>query len=129
MTENTAARKPGTASAKAASAARKSVAPKKASAARTVKPAAPAPKSDKKTKKEKKVQGKSKVVRDSFTMPQNDYDKIAELKQVCQKAGLHVKKSELLRAGLQALSKMTVSQLERVIVQLAPIKTGRPKKS
>ena len=83
----------------------------------------------KKAKKEKKVQGKSKVVRDSFTMPQNDYDKIAQLKQVCQKAGLHVKKSELLRAGLQALSKMTVPQLERVIVQLTPIKTGRPKKT
>ena len=124
MTENVATRKPRAAPTRAASAA-----PKKVAAAKPVKPAAPALKSDKKVKKEKKVQGKSKVVRDSFTMPQNDYDKIAELKQVCQKAGLHVKKSELLRAGLQALSKMTVPQLERAIVQLVPIKTGRPKKT
>ena len=117
MTENTAARKPRAAPTKASS------------AAKPAKPAASAAKPDKKAKKEKKAQGKSKVVRDSFTMPQNDYDQIAKLKQVCQKAGLHVKKSELLRAGLQALSKMTVPQLERAIVQLAPIKTGRPKKT
>jgi len=126
MTENAAARKPRTAPTKTASTTRKSAPRKKAS---TAKPAVSVAKPDKKAKKEKKVQGKSKVVRDSFTMPQNDYDQIAKLKQVCQKAGLHVKKSELLRAGLQALSKMTVPQLERAIVQLAPIKTGRPKKT
>jgi hypothetical protein len=140
MTENTAARKPRATPAKTTPAARKPAAQKKAPVARSAKPAASAKakpempaaipvKPGKKAKKEKKVQEKSKVVRDSFTMPQNDYDKIAELKQVCQKAGLHVKKSELLRAGLHALSKLTVPQLERVIVQLAPIKTGRPKKS
>ena len=127
MTENTAVSKPETAPAKAA--ARKPATPKKTPVTKTAKLAAPAAKPDKKAKKEKKAQGKSKVVRDSFTMPQNDYDQIAKLKQVCQKAGLHVKKSELLRAGLQALSKMTVPQLERAIVQLAPIKTGRPRKT
>lgn len=94
------------------------------------KPAAVSPaKHGKKHKKEKKAAGKSKVIRDSFTMPEADYVKLAELKQVCQKAGLHVKKSELLRAGLLALSKMSMAQLERAIVQLVPIKTGRPKKS
>ena len=136
MTENTAARKPRAIPAKTAPAARKPAAQKKAppklvtSARAKPKTLAATPaKPGKKEKKEKKAQEKSKVVRDSFTMPQNDYDRIAELKQVCQKAGLHVKKSELLRAGLQALSKLTVPQLERVIVQLAPIKTGRPKKS
>ena len=140
MTENTAARKSSATPAKTAPAAPKPAVQKKAPAARSAKPAVSARakpktpaaipvKSGKKAKKEKKVQEKSKVVRDSFTMPQNDYDKIAELKQVCQKAGLHVKKSELLRAGLQALSKLSVMQLERAIVQLAPIKTGRPKKS
>ena len=79
--------------------------------------------------KDKKGHGKLKVVRDSFTMPQVDYDKIAELKQICRKAGLQVKKSELLRAGLLALSKLSLLQLERAIVQLTPIKTGRPKKA
>ena len=132
MTENTAASKPNAASVTSMPVARKPAVRKKTPAVKAVKSvsAAAKPSADgKKAKKEKKVQGKSKVVRDSFTMPQNDYDKIAQLKQVCQKAGLHVKKSELLRAGLQALSKMTVPQLERVIVQLTPIKTGRPKKT
>jgi hypothetical protein len=124
MTENVATRKPRAVPTKTASAA-----PKKAPVVKAVKPAVPASKPEKKAKKEKKAQGKSKVVRDSFTMPQSDYDRIAELKLACQKAGLHVKKSELLRAGLQALSSMTMPQLERAIVQLVPIKTGRPKKS
>ena len=87
----------------------------------------------KKGKKDKKTNGKTeakvKVVRDSFTMPQNDYAKIAELKQACQKAGMQVKKSELLRAGLHALGKLSVSQLKQTIVQMEQIKTGRPKKS
>jgi hypothetical protein len=86
---------------------------------------APASKQAKKGKKEK---GKMKVVRDSFTMPQNDYTKIAELKQVCLKAGVHVKKSELLRAGLNALSKLSTAQLKRLIAQMEQVKTGRPKK-
>ena len=129
MTENTAARKPRTAPTKTAPATRKAAPRKNTPTAKVAKLAVSVVKPDKKAKKEKKAQGKSKVVRDSFTMPQNDYDQIAKLKQVCQKAGLHVKKSELLRAGLQALSKMTVPQLERAIVQLAPIKTGRPKKT
>ncbi|MBI1174102.1 MAG: hypothetical protein GC139_02415 [Sideroxydans sp.] len=143
MTENTAASKPKTAPVKKAPAARKPAMRKPAAARKPVTrtraaapvkaavksaPAVSQVKPAKKSKKEKKAQGKSKVVRDSFTMPQTDYAQIAALKQVCQKAGLHVKKSELLRAGLQALSKMSVAQLERAIVQLAPIKTGRPKK-
>jgi hypothetical protein len=85
-------------------------------------------KSDKKRKKEKKEPGKLKVVRDSFTMPQADYDLIAALKEKALKAGLHVKKSELLRAGLIALDKLGAAQLKRAMTGLEKIKTGRPKK-
>jgi hypothetical protein len=94
-----------------------------------------ADKPGKKIKKAKKsavkaeVKVEVKVVRDSFTMPQDDYAKIAELKQACLKAGMHVKKSELLRAGLRALSTLTVAQLKQAIGKLDTIKTGRPKKS
>lgn len=88
------------------------------------KPAARAP--AKPEKKEKKA--KVKVVRDSFTMPQDDYAKIAELKAACQKAGLQVKKSELLRAGLHALSILSVEKLKQTIARVEQIKTGRPKK-
>lgn len=106
---------------------RKTVAGKTAPARKTA-PAKPAAKPEKKHKKEKKADAKVKVVRDSFTMPQDDYNLIAELKQKAQAAGLHVKKSELLRASLQALSKLSAAQLKRAIASLEKIKTGRPKK-
>lgn len=112
---------------------RKPVAAKRAPAR---KPAAPkvavpkvAAKPAKKPKKDKKAEGKVKVVRDSFTMPRADYDLIAELKLKAQTAGLHVKKSELLRAGLQAVAKLGTAQLKRAVAGLEKIKTGRPKKA
>ena len=82
----------------------------------------------KKSKKPTKADSKTKVVRDSFTMPQSDYAKIAELKVLCLKSGVKVKKSELLRAGLHALGKLSASQLKLALSGLEAIKTGRPKK-
>lgn len=70
----------------------------------------------------------AKVVRDSFTMPQNEYQKIAEIKETCLKAGLPVKKSEVLRAGLKALADLKTTQLRRALAEVEKIKTGRPKK-
>ena len=73
------------------------------------------------------VKPKINVVRDSFTMPQSDYSKIGELKLACQKAGLQVKKSELLRAGLHVLGKLSTVQLKKMVAQIEHVKTGRPK--
>jgi hypothetical protein len=102
--------------------------PKKKKIATGIKTVINAP--EKKEKKStEKVEPKVKVVRDSFTMPQNDYAKLGELKQVCLKAGMQVKKSELLRAGLNELKKLSSAQLKKVISELEQIKTGRPKKS
>jgi len=104
-------------------------------AVRAVKTFAPAIESiatdrtDRKLKKEKKTEVKVKVVRDSFTMPQVDYDLIAEIKQKALSGGIHLKKSELLRAGLQALSKLSTAQLKLTVANLEKIKTGRPKKT
>lgn len=109
------------------SAPRKPVARKAAPARKTTQVKAVA-KPEKKHKKEKKSESKVKVVRDSFTMPQADYNLIAALKLKALQSGLHVKKSELLRASLQALSKLTVPQLKRALSGLEKIKTGRPKK-
>lgn len=89
----------------------------------------PVAKPEKKVKKEKKTESKEKVVRDSFTMPQADYDMIAEIKQKALKVGMHVKKSELLRAGLQVLAKLSATQLKQTVAGLEKIKTGRPKKT
>jgi len=80
------------------------------------------------TAKKPKKEHKEKVVRDSFTMPQSEYQKIAEIKEACLKAGLPVKKSEVLRAGLKALVAMNAAQLKRALAGLEKIKTGRPKK-
>jgi len=102
---------------------------RKASVARKPAPTKVAAKPEKKIKKEKKVEGKIKVVRDSFTMPQTDYDLIAAIKQKALTGGLHVKKSELLRAGLHTLSKLSSAQLKQTVTALEKIKTGRPKKS
>ena len=72
---------------------------------------------------------KVKVVRDSFTMPQSDYAMIAAFKEVFLKNGMHVKKSEVLRAGLHALNNLGTVQLKKTFAALESIKTGRPKKS
>lgn len=69
---------------------------------------------------------KAKVVRDSFTMPEGDYARLTELKKRCLVAGVSVKKSELLRAGLQALSAMSAEQLTAAVNALESVKTGRP---
>lgn len=82
----------------------------------------------KQTEKKVKKNHKEKVVRDSFTMPQSEYQKIAGIKETCLKAGLHVKKSEVLRAGLKALDGMNAAQLKQSLGSLEKIKTGRPKK-
>ncbi|MGA7596157.1 MAG: hypothetical protein WCA64_13265 [Gallionella sp.] len=76
----------------------------------------------------KKHKHKIKVVRDSFTMPENEYARIAAIKEICAKAKMHVKKSEVLRAGLIVLAEMDPAQLRRVLGSLEKIKTGRPKK-
>jgi hypothetical protein len=80
------------------------------------------PKSDAKPRRVKK----EKVVRDSFTMPKSDYAKIATLKEKCQKNGVRVKKSELLRAALAMLDAAPEKRLVEAIKALETVKTGRP---
>ena len=72
---------------------------------------------------------KEKVVRDSFTMPKSDYEKIAELKQKCLTAGVSVKKSEILRAGLLLLEAAAPKRLMAAVAAVEQVKTGRPAKS
>lgn len=71
---------------------------------------------------------KTKLVRDSFTMPRADFALIAALKERTLVFKRPTKKSELLRAGLQALAALDDAQLQAALEQLVPIKTGRPKK-
>ena len=71
---------------------------------------------------------KLKLVRDSFTMPQADFALIAQLKTRALGFQRPAKKSELLRAGLQALAALNDEVLKAVLAQLPEIKTGRPRK-
>lgn len=71
---------------------------------------------------------KEKVIRDSFTMPKADHERIAVLKRKCLDAGITVKKSELLRAGIQLLDAASSKRLLAAISALETVKTGRPAK-
>jgi hypothetical protein len=61
-------------------------------------------------------------------MPKSDYAKIATLKQKCLNAGVSVKKSEVLRAGLLLLEGATLENLLAAISAVETVKTGRPSK-
>ncbi len=72
---------------------------------------------------------KSKLVRDSFTMPAAEFALIAQLKARALGFQRETKKSELLRAGLQALAVLSDAQLKKALSALLPLKAGRPKKN
>lgn len=81
----------------------------------------------KKTKGEKRGKpSRPKLIRDSFTMPEFDYARIKALKTRLLSAGVEIKKSEVLRAGLLALEGMSDTQLQKISGQVERIKTGRP---
>jgi len=113
---------PATKAAKAKPVSTKVAKPKRAAAVEAAPAALAAEVKVKRAKKEK-------VVRDSFTMPKSDYEKIATLKQKCLDAGASVKKSELLRAGLFLLESAPSKRLLAAISAVETVKTGRPAKS
>lgn len=83
----------------------------------------------KKDKKVGKDHASDKLVRDSFTIPAGEYQAIETLKERFLEQGIHIKKSEILRAGLLALSSMEIEELKGVAERVERIKPGRPKKS
>ena len=70
---------------------------------------------------------KPKLVRDSFTMPEAEYQVLGDVKKACLKAGVAVKKSELLRVGVALIRQLGLTELRQVLAGLAPLKPGRPK--
>jgi hypothetical protein len=71
---------------------------------------------------------KVKLVRDSFTMPANEYQILQEIKKASLKAGIDVKKSELLRIGVGLLNTLSIAQLGAARSALTKLSAGRPKK-
>jgi hypothetical protein len=71
---------------------------------------------------------KAKLIRDSFTMPESEYVLIAALKKRCLAAGVSAKKSEILRAAVANLAKLSDASVVSALRRLDVIKTGRPAK-
>lgn len=93
------------------------------------KPAAAAAAADKADQGDKtdKVK-KPKLVRDSFTIPKNEYAVLASLKLRAAQLGHPAKKSELLRAGVAALAAMQDAAFLANVTSVPAVKTGRPAK-
>ncbi|MHB1188423.1 hypothetical protein [Thiobacillus sp.] len=121
------------AAAKTASAAAKKTAPRPSVARKspTVKKTAHEPEpfaaKDNKAGKPPKVK-KAKLIRDSFTMPDGEYALITTLKKRCLDAGVSAKKSEILRAAVASLAKLSDASVVAAVRRLEVIKTGRPAK-
>jgi hypothetical protein len=76
---------------------------------------------------EEATKSKHKLVRDSFTIPKNEYTVLTDLKQRAARLGNPVKKSEILRAGIRALAAMPDDALLKALTAIPVLKTGRPK--
>lgn len=72
---------------------------------------------------------KVKLVRDSFTMPEAEYAVLGDVKKACLKAGIEVKKSELLRVGVAMIRQLDTAHIKDILNTLPTLKAGRPKKS
>jgi hypothetical protein len=70
---------------------------------------------------------KPKLVRDSFTIPKSEYAVLEGLKLRAAKLARPIKKSELLRAGIAALSAMSDKAFLAALNGVPSLKTGRPK--
>lgn len=72
---------------------------------------------------------KSKLVRDSFTIPKAEYAVLDQLKRRAAQSGTPAKKSEVLRAGLKVLAGMEDAAFIAALGAVPALKTGRPAKS
>lgn len=93
-----------------------------------VKTVADAPKPEMKFDIKEKTK-KVKLVRDSFTMPEAEYAVLGEVKKACLKAGIEVKKSELLRVGVALIRQLDNARIQEILAGLPTLKAGRPKKN
>ena len=96
-------------------------------AARAAKLSPEAPAAASTTAEAKDKLRKGKLVRDSFTMPEQEYAVLGQVKKACIKAGFEIKKSELLRIGVALISQLDMATLQRVLDSLPTLKTGRPR--
>ncbi len=107
---------------KKVSASKKASPAKKAATKKTTK------KSSKKTHAKALKPVKTKLIRDSFAIPENEYAALVAVKKSCLKAGLEIKKTELIRIGIALVNNLTTAKIKTAKGKLTPISAGRPKK-
>lgn len=108
---------------------KKTIVPSKPAAKSDAKPAAKrTPIADKPTAGPMKLikTKKPKLVRDSFTIPKEEYQVLGELKLRADRLVNPVKKTELIRAGIKALASMSDTEYLAAIKAVPVIKAGRP---
>lgn len=72
------------------------------------------------------TQRKTSVIRDTFSMPEDDYARIEELRIIANKEGRSsTSKSEVVRAGLQVLGLLNGKQLVEALDRLEKLLPGR----
>lgn len=74
---------------------------------------------------DKEKESSESVIRDGFSMPSHDYQLISLLTRKAGLLGHSVNKSEVLRAGLQFLSKLSDDQFSNALSGVVKIKPGR----
>ena len=72
---------------------------------------------------------KTKMVRDSFTMPKAEFAVLDRLKSRATNLKTPTKKTELIRAGIKALAAMSDASFLAAVAAVPNLKTGRPAKS
>ena len=97
-------------------------APKKAIVRKAVTPKPVAVAKASKPEKHKKP----KLIRDSFTIPKDEYEMLGELKARAVNLKQPAKKSEVLRAGIKLLASLGNAQFLAALSGVPSLKTGRP---
>jgi hypothetical protein len=103
--------------------ARKAPSKVRATAQKTTATKAPA-----KVEKKPAAPAKVKLVRDSFTLPENDHALIKACKRAAIAAGRETKKSEVVRAAIRSFNALAIDKQLEAYAALQGIAIGRPKK-
>lgn len=74
----------------------------------------------------RKPSEREQVIRDGFSMPASDYALIEQLRKRALEDGEVLNKSELVRAGLKALTNLPHDKFLKAVRAVGKVKTGRP---
>lgn len=67
------------------------------------------------------------VIRDTFSMPKEDGELISEVRLRCMRAGIDTTRSEIVRAGIRQLAKLSHEELYKLVEGIEKLKPGPQK--